>query len=103
MIAVDESLPNNYEVTPWNLELNSDLKHRVIPVNATISCRDGFVEFSYNTPMDGGASICGGFKVRVKSMGLPTLVKEVTSIELNLASLGLGLKMDCKDANTVLP
>jgi hypothetical protein len=43
------------------------------------------------------------FKVRVKSMRLPTLVKEVTSMGLNLASLGLGLKIDCEDANTVLP
>jgi hypothetical protein len=43
------------------------------------------------------------FKVRVKSMRLPMLVKEVTSIGLNLARLGLDLKIDCKDANTVLP
>jgi hypothetical protein len=66
--------------------LNPDLKHRVIPVNAAISGRDGFVEFSYSTPMDGSASIYGDgrFKVRVKSMRLPTLVKEVTSIGLNL-------------------
>jgi hypothetical protein len=60
---------------------------------------------NYSTSMDDGTSIYGGgrLKVRVKSMRLPTLVKEVTSIGLNLASLGLGLKMDCKDANTVLP
>ena len=60
---------------------------------------------NYSTSMDGGASIYGGgrFKVRIKSMRLSTLIKEVTSIGLNLASLGLGLKMDCKDANICYP
>jgi FkbM family methyltransferase len=86
LVVAVEPLPSNYEVMLWNLELNPDLKHRVIPVNAAISGRDGFVEFSYSTPMDGSASIYGDgrFKVRVKSMRLPTLVKEVTSIGLNL-------------------
>jgi FkbM family methyltransferase len=86
LVVAVEPLPSNYEVMLWNLELNPDLKHRVIPVNAAISGRDGFVEFSYSTPMDGSASIYGDcrFKVMVKSMRLPTLVKEVTSIGLNL-------------------
>jgi len=71
----------------WNLELNPDLKHRVIPVNAAISDKDGFVEFSYSTPMDGGASIYGGgFKVRVRSMRLSTLIKEVTDMGLDLGN-----------------
>jgi FkbM family methyltransferase len=105
VVAV-EPLPSNYEVMLRNLELNPDLKHRVVPVNAAISGRDGFVEFSYSTPMDGGASIYGGgrFKVRVRSMRLSTLIKEVTSMGLDLSRFKVRvLKMDCKDANTVLP
>jgi FkbM family methyltransferase len=98
VVAV-EPLPSNYEVMLWNLELNSDLKHRVIPVNAAISGRDGFVEFSYSTPMDGGASIYGGgrFKVRVRSMRLSTLIREITSMGLDLGKFRVRvLKMDCK-------
>jgi FkbM family methyltransferase len=84
VVAV-EPLPSNYEVMLWNLGLNSDLKHRVIPVNAAISDKDGFVEFSYSMPMDAGASIYGGrFKVKVRSMRLSTLIKEVTSMGLDL-------------------
>ena len=80
--------------------------HRVIPVNAAISGKDGFVEFRYSTPIDGGASIYGGgrFKVRVRSMRLSTLIREVTSMVLDLGKFRVRvLKMDCKDANTVLP
>jgi FkbM family methyltransferase len=98
VVAV-EPLPSNYEVMLWNLELNSDLKHRVIPVNAAISGRDGFVEFSYSWFIDGGASIYGGgrFKVRVRSMRLSTLVKEVTGMGLDLGRFKIRvLKMDCK-------
>jgi FkbM family methyltransferase len=98
VVAV-EPLPSNYEVMLWNLELNPDLKHRVIPVNAAISGRDGFVEFSYSKPMDGGASIYGGgrFKVRVRSMRLSTLIREITSMGLDLGKFRVRvLKMDCK-------
>jgi FkbM family methyltransferase len=98
VVAV-EPLPSNYEVMLWNLELNPDLKHRVIPVNAAISGRDGFVEFSYSTLMDAGASIYGGgrFKVRVRSMRLSTLIKEVTGMGLDLGKFRVRvLKMDCK-------
>jgi FkbM family methyltransferase len=98
VVAV-EPLPSNYEVMLRNLELNPDLKHRVIPVNAAISDRDDFVEFSYSTPMDGSASIYGGgmFKVRVRSMRLSTLVKEVTGMGLDLGKFRVRvLKMDCK-------
>jgi FkbM family methyltransferase len=98
VVAV-EPLPSNYEVMLWNLELNPDLKHRVIPVNAAISGRDGFVEFSYSTPIDGGASIYGGgrFKVRVRSMRLSTLIREITSMGLDLGKFRVRvLKMDCK-------
>jgi FkbM family methyltransferase len=99
LVVAVEPLPSNYEVMLWNLELNPDLKHRVIPVNAAISGRDGFVEFSYSTPMDGGASIYGGgrFKVRVKSMRLSTLIREITSMGLDLDGFRVRvLKMDCK-------
>jgi FkbM family methyltransferase len=98
VVAV-EPLPSNYEVMLGNLELNPDLKHRVIPVNAAIGGRDGFVEFSYSTPMGGGASIYGGgrFKARVRSMRLSTLIKEVTSMGLDLGNFRVRvLKMDCK-------
>jgi len=99
LVVAVEPLPSNYEVMLRNLELNSDLKHRVIPVNAAISGRDGFVEFSYSTPMDSSASIYGGgrFKVRVRSMRLSTLVKEVTGMGLDLGKFKVRvLKMDCK-------
>jgi FkbM family methyltransferase len=98
LVVAVEPLPSNYEVMLWNLELNPDLKHRVIPVNAAISDKDGFVEFSYSTPMDGGASIYGGgFKVRVRSMRLSTLIKEVTDMGLDLGNFRVRvLKMDCK-------
>jgi hypothetical protein len=44
------------------------------------------------------------FKVRVRSMRLSTLIKEVTSMGLDLGKFRVRvLKMDCKDANTVLP
>jgi FkbM family methyltransferase len=98
VVAV-EPLPSNYEVMLWNLELNPDLKHRVIPVNAAISGKDGFVEFSYSKPIDGGASIYGGgrFKVRVRSMRLSTLIREITSMGLDLGKFRVRvLKMDCK-------
>jgi len=99
LVVAVEPLPSNYEVMLWNLELNPDLKHRVIPVNAAISGRDGFVEFSYSKPMDGGASIYGGgrFKVRVRSMRLSTLIREVTGMGLDLGKFRVRvLKMDCK-------
>jgi FkbM family methyltransferase len=98
VVAV-EPLPSNYKVMLWNLELNPDLKHRVIPVNAAISGRDGFVEFSYSRSIDGGASIYGGgkFKVRVRSMRLSTLIKEITGMGLDLGKFRVRvLKMDCK-------
>jgi FkbM family methyltransferase len=99
LVVAVEPLPSNYEVMLWNLELNPDLKHRVIPVNAAISGGDGFVEFSYSTPMDGGASIYGGgrFKVRVRSMRLSTLIREITGMGLDLGRFKVRvLKMDCK-------
>jgi FkbM family methyltransferase len=99
LVVAVEPLPSNYEVMLWNLELNPDLKHRVIPVNAAISGRDGFVEFSYSTSIDSGASIYGGgrFKVRVRSMRLSTLIREITGMGLDLDKFRVRvLKMDCK-------
>ncbi len=45
-----------------------------------------FVEFSYSRFIDGGASIYGGgrFKARVRSTRLSTLIKEITSMGLDL-------------------
>ncbi len=99
LVVAVEPLPSNYEVMLRNLELNPDLKQRIIPVNAAISDRDGFVEFSYSTPVDGGASIYGDgrFKVKVRSMRLSTLIKEITSMGLDLDRFKVRvLKMDCK-------
>jgi len=99
LVVAVEPLPSNYEVMLWNLELNPDLKHRVIPVNAAISDKDGFVEFSYSKPMDYGASIYGGgrFKVKVRSMRLSTLIREITGMGLDLGKFRVRvLKMDCK-------
>jgi len=98
-VIVVEPLPSNYEVMLWNLELNPDLRQRVIPVNAAISDKDGFVEFSYSRFIDGGASIYGGgrFKVKVRSMRLSTLIKEITSMGLDLDRFKVRvLKMNCK-------
>jgi len=98
LVVAVEPLPSNYEVMLWNLELNPDLKHRVIPVNAAISGRDGFVEFSYSRFIDGGASIYGGgrFKVRVRSMRLSTLIREITSMGLDLDRFKVrALKTSC--------
>jgi FkbM family methyltransferase len=100
LVVAIEPLPSNYEVMLRNLELNPDLKQRIIPVNVAISGRDGFVEFSYSRFIDGGASIYGGdgkFKVRVRSMRLSTLIREITGMGLDLGKFKVRvLKMDCK-------
>ena len=53
---------------------------------------------NYSRFIDGGASIYGGgFKVRVRSMRLSTLIKEITGMELDLGKFRVRvLKMDCK-------
>jgi hypothetical protein len=74
VVAV-EPLPSNYETMLRNLELNPELKPRIIPINAAISGEDGFVEFRYNATIDGGASTHGidRFVTKVGSVRLSTL------------------------------
>ncbi len=44
------------------------------------------------------------FKVRVRSMRLSTLIREITSMGLDLGKFRVRvLKMDCKDANICYP
>jgi len=74
VVAV-EPLPSNYEVMIRNLELNPELKPRIIPVNAAVGGVDGFVEFRYNATIDGGALVhgMGRFVTKVRSVRLSTL------------------------------
>jgi hypothetical protein len=54
---------------------------------------------NYSTSMNNGTSIQGGgrFKVRVRSMRLSTLIREITSMGLDLGKFRVKvLKMDCK-------
>jgi FkbM family methyltransferase len=98
VVAV-EPLPSNYEVMIRNLELNPELKPRVIPINAAISGVDGFVEFRYNATIDGGASVhgMGRFVTKVRSMRLSTLIRELESRGVDMSKFRVRvLKVDCK-------
>jgi FkbM family methyltransferase len=98
IIAV-EPLPSNYEVMLRNIELNPDLKPRIIPINVAIGAKDDIIEFSYDSSVDGSAGIYsrGRFKVRVRQMKLSTLIKEIVKRGINLDSYKIKvLKMDCK-------
>jgi hypothetical protein len=74
VVAV-EPLPSNYGVMLRNLELNPELKPRIIPINAAIGGENDFVEFRYNATIDGGVLIhgMGRFVTKVRSMRLSTL------------------------------
>jgi len=98
VVAV-EPLSNNYDVMLRNIELNPDLKPRIVPMNIAVSGEDGFLDLSYNELVDGGATIydVGRFKSKVKSMKLSTLVKEITGMGIDLSRFNVRvLKMDCK-------
>lgn len=98
VIAV-EPLPSNYEVMLRNIELNPDLKPRIMPINVAIGAKDDVIEFSYDSSVDGSAGIYGRgrFKVRVRQMKLSTLIKEIAKKGINLDSYKIKvLKMDCK-------
>jgi len=56
VIAV-EPLPSNYEVMLRNIELNPDLKPRIMPINVAIGAKDDVIEFSYDSSVDGSAGI----------------------------------------------
>ena len=98
VVAV-EPLPSNYETMIRNLELNPELKPRIIPINAAISGVDGFVEFRYNATIDGGASThgTGRFVTKVRSMMLSTLIRELESRGIDMSKFRVRvLKADCK-------
>jgi FkbM family methyltransferase len=97
VIAV-EPLPRNYEIMVKNLELNPDIKNRIITINAAIG-HEGFTEITYGRFVDGGASIYGDgkFSTKVRSMSLSSLIKEITSMGIDLDKFKVKvLKMDCK-------
>jgi FkbM family methyltransferase len=82
-----------------NLELNPDLKSRILPINAAVSGEDGFVELSREPPVDGTASIYGPgrLKFKVRSVRLSTLLKEIERMGVDLDGFKVrALKMDCK-------
>jgi FkbM family methyltransferase len=98
VVAV-EPLPSNYETMIRNLELNPELKPRIIPINAAISGVDGFVEFRYNATIDGSASAhgMGRFVTKVRSMILSTLIRELESRGIDMGRFKVRvLKVDCK-------
>jgi len=51
-VVAIEPLLSNYEIMVKNLELNPELKSRIIPINAAIANEDGFIEFKHNTTFD---------------------------------------------------
>ena len=81
VVAV-EPLSSNYEVMLRNLELNPELKPRIVPVNVAVNGGDGFV-VRYNVAVDGGASAhgMGRFVAKVRSMRLSTLIRELENRE----------------------
>jgi FkbM family methyltransferase len=98
VVAV-EPVPGNFELMLRNLELNPDLKSRILPINAAVGGEDGFVELSCEAPVDGGASVYGPgrLKFRVRSVRLSTLLREIERMGVDLNSFKVKvLKMDCK-------
>jgi FkbM family methyltransferase len=98
VVAV-EPVPGNFELMLRNLELNPDLKSRILPINAAVSGEDGFVELSCEAPVDGGASVYGPgrLKFKVKSVRLSTLLREIERMGVDLNSFKVrALKMNCK-------
>ena len=98
-VVAIEPLPSNYNVMLRNIELNSNLKSRIVPMNIAVSGEDGFVELGYSASVNGNASIYNArkFKSKVKSMRLSTLVKEIIGMGIDLSRFRIRvLKMDCK-------
>jgi FkbM family methyltransferase len=98
VVAV-EPLPSHYEAMLKNIELNPDLKSRIIPINVAIGPEDGYAEFGYSRSVDGGASMyySGKHRIRVRSVKLSTLIKELNAKGIDLNKFKFkALKMDCK-------
>ena len=97
VVAV-EPLSSNYEVMLRNLELNPELKPRIVPVNVAVNGGDGFV-VRYNVAVDGGASAhgMGRFVAKVRSMRLSTLIRELENRGIDMSRFKVRvLKVDCK-------
>jgi len=98
VVAV-EPVPSHYDIMLRNIELNPDLKSRIMPMNIAVSSEDGFLDLSYNELVDREATIygVGRFKSKIRSMKLSTLVKEITNMGIDLSKFNVRvLKMDCK-------
>jgi FkbM family methyltransferase len=98
-VVTVEPLPSNYETMFGNLDLNPELKPRVVPVNAAVSGVDGFVEFRYNVAVDDGASVhgIGRFIAKVKSMRLSTLIRRLENRGIDMSRFKVRvLRVDCK-------
>jgi len=98
VVAV-EPLPSNYEAMLRNIELNPDLKSRIVPINVAVGPKDGYVEFVCSKAIDGGASMYGNGrrKIKVRSVRLSTLIKEINARGVDLSRYEFkALKMDCK-------
>jgi len=98
VVAV-EPLPSNYEAMLRNIELNPDLKSRIVPINVAVGPKDDCVEFVCSKAIDGGASMYGNGrrKIKVRSVRLSTLIKEINARGVDLSRYEFkALKMDCK-------
>jgi FkbM family methyltransferase len=98
-VVAIEPLPSNYEAMLKNIELNPDLKPRIIPINVAVGAKDGTVDFTFNTAIDGVASMFGDgrYRVRVRSVKPSTLIKEIAEMGIDLNRFRVRvLKMDCK-------
>jgi FkbM family methyltransferase len=99
VIAV-EPIPSHYNVLLKNLELNPELKRKVIPVNVAISDHDRFVDLAIEDVAHGGASQYQSFsrKIRVKSFTLKSLleyIKKEHGVDINKFSMK-AIKFDCE-------
>ncbi|WP_054854391.1 FkbM family methyltransferase [Vulcanisaeta distributa] len=98
VVAV-EPVPTYFNAMLRNLELNPELKSRILPINAAIADRDGYVEIGLDGEVDGEASMFkGGVKrVRVRSFTLGSLLNHIKNLGVDINSFRVrALKMDCK-------
>lgn len=78
VIAV-EPVPSHYDVLVKNIELNPELKDKIIPINVAISDHDGFIDLAIEGIAHGGASQYQNFsnKIRVRAFTLKSLLKYI--------------------------
>ncbi|MGC9113240.1 FkbM family methyltransferase [Acidilobus sp.] len=96
-----EPVPENYNMLLKNVELNPQLKDKIIPINAAVAYKDeGFVKICYNSPLGtGGATI---FKedticTNVKALSLKDLINLIKEKGINIDEYKYRvLKLDCK-------